>query len=420
MNYPAYPRPIRIASIQNLRRVWESSKDAHGRGGAPGVDGVTPRAFRSNLDPNIEAVQDRVLTQPFVFSKLRPVPLLKASGKIRIICVPTLADRLVQRLFVDYLVTGDKLRVKNSVSFGFVRGGGGVARAIKKAKNLRAEFPWAFKSDIASFFDEIDREDLKANLEKQFHRSSSLPFLQAAIDCEVDTSNKYKAAQIAAAGLKPGVGLRQGMPLSPLLSNFVLRDFDRLFELHGARLVRYADDFVLFAKTEDECRSFFPMVRSQLAKKNHTIPDISPGSKTAIYAPAEPVEFLGFEIKKTASANSYRVVAPAAAFKAIKASLDEFSDLDHAIATYKNLARTVQSANATMAGFLGAYQPAKNFDDLKSHAGNCRAETFRRLLSTLFGAPAIAQLDDRKREFVELKGLLDASVVDAQDEVMTS
>jgi hypothetical protein len=81
-----------------------------------------------------------------------------------------------------------------------------------------------------------------------------------------------------------------------LLSNFVLRDFDRHFIGKHAKLVRYADDFVIFAGSEEECLDLLTEARSLLAAKGHGVPDPGPGSKTIIANPDEPIEFLGYDI----------------------------------------------------------------------------------------------------------------------------
>ena len=75
----------------------------------------------------------------------------------------------------NYKRAGDKLGVKNSVSYGFVRDAGGVPAAVKAAKRTRAQRPWAMKSDITAFFDRIDRAHLTAQLKKKLGQCSVLP-----------------------------------------------------------------------------------------------------------------------------------------------------------------------------------------------------------------------------------------------------
>jgi RNA-directed DNA polymerase len=217
MNTTAIPRPTRIASVGNLVQAWRDSKDASGKGRAAGIDRVTATSFRENLNRNIELLHDRLVSGSFHFQRLRPICIQKPNGKIRIICVPTVEDRLVQRLIASYLAANDKLEIGNDVSYGTMRGRGGTRAAIKSARNLRRDFPWVFKSDISQFFDQIPRGRLKTSLEKKLKRSSIVPLLHAAIDCEIDARGARNAADVRNAGIREGLGLRQGMPLSPML-----------------------------------------------------------------------------------------------------------------------------------------------------------------------------------------------------------
>ena len=146
----------------------------------------------------------------------------------RVICVPAVEDRLIQRVALAYLTAGDKLSIKNAVSYGFHRGKDtGVREAIRTARNIRVQHRWVLKSDIQSFFDEIDRSALKKDLVRTLKQRSVLPFLLSAIDTEIRPSDNADRARLSRTSITVGRGLRQGMPLSPLLSNFVLREFDR-------------------------------------------------------------------------------------------------------------------------------------------------------------------------------------------------
>jgi hypothetical protein len=405
MHPELFPRPVRIASVKKLRETWDESPLSHRRGGAAGVDDISPSQFRGELDRNIRDIHSRIQDSTYEFRPLRPLPIPKTNGGIRLICIPTVEDRLVQRLIVDYLLAGDKLSIKNNVSYGFVKYRGGVPKAVTAARNLRSEYPWVFKSDISSFFDCIDREELKSNLARQLRHSSITPLLFAAIDCEIDESDKRLTADVKKTGVVRRRGLRQGMPISPMLSNFVLREFDKFFERHGARLIRYADDFVLFAKTEAECLAYFQMVREQLLKKKHTIPDLYEGSKTLIRRPEEPIEFLGLEITLRVNGSGYRIQAPQAAFESIKKTLDGFADFDYCASNHKSLFKVVTKINRSVSGFTNVYRLAKNFHDLQSHAENCRQDTFRRLLKNIFGSDVVSGLDQRRLNFLEISGL---------------
>lgn len=172
-----FPRPTKIASLDNLLEAWNSSPDSKGVGKAPGIDRRKPVAFGQDLYRNLQAIRSKLLAGPYEFSRLRPIPIRKSNSKgYRIICIPTVENRLVQRLIGNYLNKGDKLGIHNSVSYGFIAGRG-TSKALRKATRLRCTHPWAFKSDITSFFDTIDRTNLTSALRRRLGGSSIVPHL---------------------------------------------------------------------------------------------------------------------------------------------------------------------------------------------------------------------------------------------------
>lgn len=394
-----FPKPVKIACVKNLQNVWEQSRDAKLPGGAPGIDGVSAERFHRDLHRNLAALRNELCEGRFRFQRLRPVLIPKDGGRFRVICIPTVRDRLVQRLISKYLSLGDKLGVANSVSFGFRRDFG-VIRAVKRVNRLRAEYPWVLKSDIASFFDQIDREMLKRQLLRKLGRCSIYPILCSAIDCEVDLSDPRKAKRVIGAGISEGRGLRQGMPLSPILSNFVLRDFDKWFENKSdIRLVRYADDFVILSKSKRRCEELLPMVKYLLQRKNHTLQD----SKTFICGPDAPVDFLGFEIALSKSGKRYTALVPKRAFDAIERDLrDEFGDFQIVARKHGSFSQAVSKINATVNGFVNVYRYANNHHALVSHAQNCRRHILQKLLLSVFGHEAMVHLDPVRLRFLEL------------------
>lgn len=85
--------------------------------------------------------------------------------------------------------------------------------------------------------------------------SSLIPLLKEAMDCEIEIKKSpLVRTSLEKQGIKTGVGLRQGMPLSPILSNLLLSDFDRSIQRNGIEMIRYADDLVLFFYTKEEVR----------------------------------------------------------------------------------------------------------------------------------------------------------------------
>lgn len=161
-------KPLRILSKVRLRHVWNESRDSSKHAGAAGTDRETARQFAANLDSNLDQIVKRLHEGSYGFSGLRPVFIEKpGSNKERVICIPTVRDRLVQRTIVEYFVSSKRLPIRNSSSFGFVRGLG-TSDAIARAVELRSVYDWCLKTDIESFFDQIPRPLLKQRVARAF------------------------------------------------------------------------------------------------------------------------------------------------------------------------------------------------------------------------------------------------------------
>ncbi|WP_175426466.1 reverse transcriptase domain-containing protein [Azospirillum brasilense] len=400
----AVPALQRLARISNLKAVWDASGDAKGGKKAAGPDGRRPEAFALKLIDNLSEVRVQLLDGSFRFDPLRAVAFQKPnSSKYRIICIPNVRDRLVQRALVAFLTKEtDRLKLENNASFGFISGRDrGVAGAVKTACRRRGQLPWAFKSDILSFFDEIDRQILVDRLRRCVRSVSVLKLLEQAVNCEIGEVDPDTRKKIATTSIRNGKGLRQGMPLSPVLSNFFLAPFDRHFNDRRENLVRYADDFIVFAESREECEAYHTVCCDLLSELNLGIPAIAAESKTKIYAPDEPAEFLGYEISPISS-RRYRPRIPEVAFRELTDKVRSFQSYS----TVPKKAKSIESALAQLGrivdGYVHAYHLGDNIKDLESHLINLQAQCRQRLFESLFGNAAVAALTVEQRKFLSL------------------
>ena len=259
-----------ISTVENLRDVWREFLARSGKKSSAGVDSVDLAQFKQDLHRRLSDISTEMRTG-YTFSPLRGVVLPKKdAGKTRLICVPTIADRLVQRAVLRLIeARAPTLGIVHDVSFGFVRPPGdskrGTHAARAEAVKRRKEYPWVLKADIAAFFDNINRKQLVEEWGKKFRLTSLQPLVFGAINCEVQSDSDRVRASIAQNKIRPGRGLRQGMPLSPILSNFVLKDFDRVVG-QGRSMVRYADDMLVFASSRAECDEAEAVVVQELGK----------------------------------------------------------------------------------------------------------------------------------------------------------
>jgi len=296
----SHSKPLKILSKSNLFHAWSMSRDSTTKAGSPGVDSETAKQFAANLDSNLNVIKKRLHDGSYGFSKLRAVFIQKPdSTKERVICIPTVRDRIVQRAIVNYLTTSEKFPIYNDSSFGFIKGQG-TAKAIQKAVELRSLYEWCVKADIDSFFDQVPRPVLKERVSAALYNHSLVPLIHKAIDCDIRGTGDV-IARAAAQGIRGGVGIRQGMPLSPLLANLILAKFDKSVELQRIPMVRYADDLLLFFGTEEEAGRGRTFVEEQLGRIGLKLSQTKPTT----FGPRNNVKFLGLEIAFMDKSNKY-------------------------------------------------------------------------------------------------------------------
>lgn len=224
----------KVASTAALNAAWLSiskNKGSVNSWARTSADGTSVNSFRQNLEYELQIISRKILEADFSFNSLEPFFLPRPGKSDRLICIPSITDRIVQRALLNELSPRDRVPawLKNPLSYGFVPGSDrGVKNAALQACFLRDEKPWVFKTDISKFFDKIPRATLKEKLRTLISKRSLYPLLDAAIDCEVSPRTKGEGKKLLGAGIKAGQGVRQGMPLSPFFANLFLYEFDKL------------------------------------------------------------------------------------------------------------------------------------------------------------------------------------------------
>ncbi len=389
-----------LSSEANLRDTWkEYWSKAKTR--APGVDGLTPKQFNDNIPFHIAFLRKQ-LKGGYTYSKLRGIPVPKKDPtKCRVICIPTVYDRIVQRSVLRVIEgRAAQLRIVNDVSFGFVKDSAGRKRGAPAARDAAIKHrqlkPWAFKADISAFFDGIQRDELIERFQKAFSLKSLTPLVDQAIRCEVEDREPHLRRALIENNIRAGRGLRQGMPLSPILSNFLLRDFDRCFAARGYDLVRYADDLLVLASSRKECEVIAEMTAAELGKLKLTLST----EKTAICAPDESVEFLGMELRLNPTTSTYSLMIADQQLVRIKEQFTAYHDLDFTIGKQLNASKLLARLDNMKAGYRVAYGVADNYQALNRQLDQWGQNCITKLYASIFTAAAVAKLTPRQRSFL--------------------
>jgi len=398
----SFPKPVRIISKAALFRSWNASRDSSRSAARPGIDNVSAAQFAAKLDTNLATTARLLRLGRFGFSKLRAVFVPKPdSDKERLICVPVIRDRLVQRVIGEYLTSKKSFPIYNSSSFGLIKGRG-PREAIGAVVRLRSKYKWCLKTDIEAFFDRIPRQYLKKKVYDCLGVHSLTPLIFDAIDCEVKITAKNRE-KLAKQKISAGRGVRQGTPLSPILANLALADFDRQISKAKIEMVRYADDLVLFFDSKEAAQSGQDLVKSILKEIQLDIPDIYDGSKTKIVSQSDPLDFLGREIVYLESENEFVARVASKQVQKIKNRLLEDYSLKARLDSRSSFQDTIVNLSKSIAAYLGIYRDAFNYTSFEDEVRGHARVIVQKLFQDLFGQDALKSLSAGSRKFLGIE-----------------
>ena len=285
-----------VCERENCKRALKRVK---ANKGSPGVDGMTVRDLPGYLIQHWPAIRKQLLSGTYRPQPVRRVEIPKPDGGVRKLGIPTVLDRFVQQAVMQVL-QGRWDRTFSNHSYGF-RPGRSAQQAVAKAQQYMAEgYRWVVDLDLEKFFDRVNHDKLIARIASKVSDQRVLKLIRA-----------FRKAGVMEDGLVNPVeeGTPQGGPLSPLLSNIVLDEFDRELERRGLRFARYADDSNIYVRSrragERVMESITRFITTKLKLKVNE-------QKSAVARPWER-KFLGFSF--TANREPRRRIAPKAVLR---------------------------------------------------------------------------------------------------------
>lgn len=293
-------KPFNISKII----VWEAYQKVKANGGSAGVDNESIKAFDQNLKDNLYKLWNRLSSGSYYPPPVKGVPIPKKSGGVRLLGVPTVADRIAQMVAK---ITLERLLepMFHQDSYGY-RPGRSAHDAVGLVRQRCWRYDWVVEFDIRKFFDSIDHNLLMRALRKHCRIPWVLLYIERWLKAPITDPQGGLTERTA--------GTPQGGVVSPLLANLFLHyAFDRWVSenLRGVPFCRYADDGVLHCKSQKQAEWVVEKIRARFLQCGL---ELHPEKTRIIYCrdvnrredyPAHSSTFLGYTFRPRKSVDKY-------------------------------------------------------------------------------------------------------------------
>ena len=252
--------------------------------GASGIDDMTCEELKDYLKVHGNELISQIKSREYKPLPVRRVEIPKPNGGVRKLGIPTVIDRIIQQALVQKL-TPIFEPTFSEYSYGF-RPNRRCQNAIDRALELLNQgYEWIIDLDLEKFFDNVPQDKLIRLVDNMVNDSDITALVHKYLKAGVLINGEFEETT---------VGTPQGGNLSPLLSNIYLNELDKELERRGLHFARYADDCVIFVKTEFSAervmRNIVTFIETKLKLKVNA-------EKTHITRPTK-LKYLGFSFTK--------------------------------------------------------------------------------------------------------------------------
>ncbi|OOP74863.1 group II intron reverse transcriptase/maturase [Clostridium beijerinckii] len=295
-----------IDKIYNKNNILEAFKRVKKNKGAPGVDGETVEYFQSLLVDKINEIHCELKEGIYKPSPVRRTYIEKDDGTQRPLGIPTVKDRVVQQAVRNIIEPIFEPNFHPS-SYGY-RPNCSCQKAVAKAERFlnKWELEYVVDMDLSKCFDTLNHELIIKSINEKISDGKVLRLIRTFLESGILEDGAFEETPI---------GSPQGGVISPLLMNIYMDKFDKKMMEKGIRIVRYADDILVFAKSESEAGRYRTIATNILQNELKLTVNSKKTHITNVY---KGVPYLGFIIKR-----NYISIHP----KRIKKFKDKIRDL---------------------------------------------------------------------------------------------
>jgi RNA-directed DNA polymerase len=328
----------RILSRDNRRLAWQRVKANQG---AAGMDGMSIDAFPEFARQHWERIRSALEAGTYRPAAVLRVMIPKASGGERPLGIPTVLDRVIQQAIAQ--VIGPLFEPHFSTySYGF-RPGRRARMALAEMEEAHREgLRYGADCDLKSFFDTVNHSLLMNRLAKRISDRRVLRLI-----------GRYLRARIILPDGRrepTSCGVPQGGPLSPLLANVMLDDLDKELERRGLRFARYADDFLIFVRSQRAATRVLRSISRFI--EGHLRLRVNPSKSKA--ARLSACSFLGFELRRA------KLHWTDAAVKRFKERVREITNRSNG----RNMTARIEALKRYVSGWLNYFGHSQSYAEV--------------------------------------------------------
>ena len=321
-----------------------ASKQVRRNHGAPGIDGETVEAYMDKLDENIKFLHQTLSTHTYKASPVKRVEIAKPDGGIRLLGIPTVKDRVVQQALVNIIQPIFDPQFHPS-SYGYRPRKSQHMALAKVELFLKHGLSHVVDMDLSKCFDTLDHKIMMDEVSKTISDGKVLKLIHQFLKSGIMKDGIFESSE---------VGSPQGGVISPLLSNIYLNIFDQKMMAKGIRIVRYADDILIFAKTKRDAGNLRALATEILESELKLTVN---QEKTQLSSLREGVAFLGVVIY-----SNYVAIDPKNISR-FKEKIREITKRNNGIPLFI----TIQILNRYLRGWINYYRVANIKGFLRKH-----------------------------------------------------
>jgi RNA-directed DNA polymerase len=300
-----------LTSKKNLNDAyWQVYRNK----GAAGVDRLSVMELYSRLQTHSKQYIQQIERESYQVSPIRGVEIPKSNGKMRLLGIPTVVDRVFQQALHQVLQPVFEPDFQQH-SYGFRPQRNAHQAIARSLENINSGYQHIVDIDLKSFFDEVEHYTLLELIYKKVKCKATLKLLRSFLRAPILINGKLQ---------KRRKGVPQGSPLSPLLSNILLNELDKELEKRGHRYVRYADDFSIYVRSKKAAKrvgnSIYKFLRNKLQLPINR-------EKSGVRRPLD-FQVLGFGFVPTykkGEKGKYQLVVKPSKWKEFKAKLKQLT-----------------------------------------------------------------------------------------------